>query len=328
MRIGPVTFLLLVPALWAGVRALLLWPEARADATPPVAWADPLPHKALVPSEVARRNSPGRVQSVPRRSAVRFAADERLARISGENLDLNAPAASEEVGTNAAEHSQGFSVSPTINRSGRSNALSLSAWALIRGDVSPGLAAGGQLGGSQAGVRARYRLAGGLYLAARLSGPLQSRLGKEAALALDLRPLPSVPITLSVERRIGLDGGGRDAFGIGAFGGFDREFAPGLSLDGYGQAGLVGLKRRDAYFDGALRAEREIVGAGKLRIGLGAGAWGGAQPGAARLDVGPQIVAHLPVFDGGVRLGAEWRQRVAGRARPNSGPVLSLGANF
>jgi hypothetical protein len=34
------------------------------------------------------------------------------------------------------------------------------------------------------------------------------------------------------------------------------------------------------------------------------------------------------VAHGGLRLGAEWRQRVAGKAKPGSGPALSLGADF
>lgn len=191
---------------------------------------------------------------------------------------------------------------------------------LVRGDTSPGLATAGQLGGSQAGVRARMRLMPGLHLAGRLSGPLRSRTGMEAAIGLDVRPVDSVPVTLMVERRIGLDRGGRDAFVIGAFGGFDRTVAPGLRLDGYAQAGLVGLGRRDGYVDGALRVEQSVTNA----IGIGAGVWGGAQPDAARLDIGPQLVVHTSRF----RIGAEWRQRVGGNARPGSGPVLSLGADF
>jgi hypothetical protein len=198
--------------------------------------------------------------------------------------------------------------------------FSLSAWMLVRGDVSPGLAAAGQLGGSQVGVRARFALAERVHLAARLSGPLQSRLGKEAAIAVDVRPFRAVPVTLTLERRIGLDRGGRDAFSMGAFGGFDRQVARGLRLDGYAQAGIVGLRRRDAYVDGSLRVARDVIGP----VSAGAGLWGGAQPGAARLDVGPQLVLRT----GGLRLGAEWRQRVAGDARPDSGPVLSLGADF
>jgi len=174
----------------------------------------------------------------------------------------------------------------------------------------------------------RRRLAPGLHLAVRISGPLQSSRGKEAALAIDVQPIRALPITFTVERRSGLDSGGRDAFAAGAFGGFDAKLTPRLSIDGYAQAGAVGLKRRDLYVDGSIRLEREVFASPNFRFGVGAGAWGGAQPGVARLDLGPQVVAHVPVASGGIRIGAEWRQRVAGNARPGSGPVLPLGADF
>jgi hypothetical protein len=184
------------------------------------------------------------------------------------------------------------------------------------------------LGGSQIGIRARYRVLGAVHLAARVSTPTGSNHGKEAALALDLTPFGSLPLTVTIERRLALDNGGRDAFGIGIFGGFDREIGPLNRIDGDGQAGVVGLQSRDAYVDGAIRAERELARYGRVRIGAGAGLWGGAQPGASRLDAGPQLVAHAPAGPLSVRIGAEWRQRIAGNARPGSGPVLSLGADF
>jgi hypothetical protein len=205
----------------------------------------------------------------------------------------------------------------------------LSAWAILRGAGDPGLATGGQLGGSQAGLRIGYDVHPGIALAARVSGPLRSTRGKEAALALDLRPIAAVPLTLSVERRVGLDSGGRDAFAVGVFGGLDSVRLPlGVRLDGYGQAGVVGLRTRDFYADGAVRVERPAATLGRASLAAGAGLWGAAQPGVSRLDVGPQIVARLPVPGGGVRIGAEWRQRVAGDARPGSGPALSIGADF
>jgi hypothetical protein len=331
MRIGPVAFLILVPAIWTGVRALMLWPSEEKMPAKTIAWAEPLDRggvaspasgpSPLVPSEVEGRFAIGLSASAPRLRAARYGRDERPPQelaLAHPDQGRNPPPSS------PARTPLSISPEPRSPPTSKRNRFSLSAWLLARGEVAPGLAAAGQLGGSQAGVRVRYAMSDHVHLAARLSGPLQSRLGKEAALALDVRPVASVPITLMVERRIGLDRGGRDAFGIGAFGGFDRELAPRLRLDGYAQAGVVGLKRRDPYVDGALRAERELLRGPGLRVGFGAGAWGGAQPGAARLDVGPQLVARLS----GVRLGAEWRQRVAGNAKPGSGPVLSLGADF
>jgi hypothetical protein len=56
-------------------------------------------------------------------------------------------------------------------------------------------------------------------------------------------------------------------------------------------------------------------------VEVGAGAWGGAQPGAARLDMGPQASFRIPVGRTGIRASAEWRFRVAGDAEPGSGPA-------
>jgi len=36
----------------------------------------------------------------------------------------------------------------------------------------------------------------------------------------------------------------------------------------------------------------------------------------------------LPVEAHAIRIGVQWRERVAGNARPGSGAVLSIGADF
>lgn len=56
---------------------------------------------------------------------------------------------------------------------------------------------------------------------------------------------------------------------------------------------------------------------------------GGAQKGAARLDVGPAASAAVGLGEsGGARLAVDWRFRVAGSAAPKSGPALTLSAGF
>ena len=330
MRVGPVAFLFLVIVGWVVVRGVMLWPVPESGpgrtivwasaGSPPVAKLSSLPPASLV----------SRAPVKPLMSRHAFAAIrlERTADVvRPETVVLAGFAPAEEGPKPAAERSITL---PSVAGSGslRSSRFQLSAWALIRGDVSPGLAAAGQLGGSQIGVRARHPLSKGVQLAARVSGPANSRRGKEAAVALDLRPFEILPVTVTVERRLQLDRGGRNAFGIGLSGGFDREVVRRIWIDGYAQAGLVGFRSRDAYVDGAIRTEREIMKLGSARIGAGAGLWGGAQPGASRMDVGPQIVLRAPLGKMSVRLGAEWRQRVAGNARPGSGSALSLGADF
>lgn len=322
MKFGPVAFLLAAAFSWAALRTAMLWPDASAQAdSPRLAWQPPLPVKTsprLKPAFVRSARVSPETGPPPFASVAQIVAPMPTASPSVEPITLatRSPPAVASLSP------------PGPERPYRANAFSLSAWSIMRGDGGAGLAAAGQLGGSQAGVRARYSLSPSLALAARVSGPLRSSLGKEAAIALDWQPVRGLPVTLSIERRIGLDRGGRDAFAVGASGGFQARLPLKLGIDGYGQAGMVGLDRRDLYADGALRVERTIISADRSRIGVGAGIWAGAQPGVSRVDIGPQLVVHLPVASGGLRIGAEWRQRIAGNARPGSGPSVTLGADF
>ncbi|WP_257215136.1 hypothetical protein [Sphingomonas sp. R-74633] len=199
---------------------------------------------------------------------------------------------------------------------------SLSSWIVVRGSGGAAAAPGGQIGGGQAGVRAAWLLAPRQRLAAygRLTAPLQGK-GREAALGLEWQPT-RVPVRLIAERRFGLDGnpGGT---GLGAITGVDIE-SRGFRLEAYGQAGVVLRRRADPYADGAARGVRMVAASGPVRLGLGAGAWGAAQRDAQRLDLGPS--ATLAVRN--LRLALDWRQRVAGEARPGSGLALTLGADF
>ncbi|MBX3560662.1 MAG: hypothetical protein KF780_02510 [Sphingomonas sp.] len=187
------------------------------------------------------------------------------------------------------------------------------------------LAPGGVLGGSQAGGRLLYRLNGDpgrpFALSARISAPLRGP-GAEAAFGFDWRPVARLPVHLLVERRQELDGG-RSAFAAVIHGGGSIDLPAGARLDAYAQVGAAGLRSRDLFADGAVR-----VG---LRLGpaeIGGGAWGAAQPGAARLDAGPQVSLPLPVAGANLRLSADWRFRLAGDTRPMSGPALTIGADF
>ena len=326
MRIGPVAFLFLVTGGWVLARAVALWPESERLPARQIAWApepklnlrprsSPIP---LISSEVEKQPAKVVIASRLETKRTEDGVTVPLLRIAMAATPNKTPEPSKTVALAPSPSS----LKPSPGR------FSISAWGLLRSDASPGLAGAGQLGGSQVGLRARYRLLEGVHIAARLSAPVGSRRGKEAALALDFAPLRSVPITFTIERRLALDKGGRDAFGAGAFGGFDRQVAPRTRIDGYAQAGVVGLRSRDAYVDGAMRMEGELSYLRGIRVGVGAGLWGGAQPGASRLDVGPQLVAHVPLNLVSVRIGAEWRQRIAGDARPGAGPVLSLGADF
>lgn len=210
-----------------------------------------------------------------------------------------------------------------------SSPWSASAWLFLREGGGGQLATGGQLGGAQAGARVTWRIDDARRLAVfgRVSGPLRQR-GFEAAAGIEWRPLGELPVRLAVERRIALERGGRDAFAAYAFGGVDAIRLGGLRLDAYGQAGAVGARSRDLFADGSVRIGRELALSGRTGVTLGAGAWGAAQPGVARLDVGPQAVVRFPAGDLGLALAIDWRLRVAGQARPGSGPTVTLGVDF
>lgn len=87
---------------------------------------------------------------------------------------------------------------------------------------------------------------------------------------------------------------------------------------------MVGLHDRDMFADGAVRIVLPVRG----RLRIGGGIWGAAQPGVARLDVGPHVALRLPVARTQVWVAADWRVRVAGDAAPGSGPALTLATDF
>ncbi len=203
---------------------------------------------------------------------------------------------------------------------------SLSAWSFVRPGGAAALATGGLLGGSQAGARLVWRLNPGaarpLALSARLSAPLARAAGTEAAIGLDWVPVARLPVHLLAERRQALGGEGRSAFALTALGGMSDARLGRFRLDAYAQAGLVGARSRDLFADGSIRLSLPL----DRNLRVGAGAWAAAQPGLARLDLGPQASLRLP--GRAVTLAADWRLRAAGNAEPGSGPTITLSTDF
>lgn len=102
---------------------------------------------------------------------------------------------------------------------------------------------------------------------------------------------------------------------------YQQQLPLGLLLDGYGQAGVVGARRRDLFADGALTATYPFM----PRFAIGGGMWGGIQPGLSRFDAGPRLSYQLR---SGVRAHLDYRFRVTGKADPASGPALTIAAGF
>lgn len=220
-------------------------------------------------------------------------------------------------------------------RIGGGNRWSGAAWVLWRGESDGAMPSAAILGGSQAGARVDYALLPGAALRpvayGRVSAALRQPIGAEGAAGLAIHPPASLPLTLAVERRQALSTDGRNDFAIVAAGGIDRRaIGQGLRLDGYAQTGMVGLAARDGFVDGRLVLDRAVTpsGASDHELAIGGGLWGGAQPGATRLDIGPSATLRLRPGSAGLRLSAEWRARVAGDARPSSGLAFTIGADF
>ncbi len=192
----------------------------------------------------------------------------------------------------------------------------------------------GAYGGSQAGLVLRYQLAPSsalrptLYL--RASTGLHYPRGEELAAGFAFRPLGNVPVAVMGEGRVTRTTSGsviRPAVAVVS------ELPPaklplGIRAEAYGQAGWVGGKDQTPFIDGQARIEKPVVRSGSMELRLGAGAWGGAQKGASRVDLGPTATLDLPIGPVGSRLSADYRFRVAGNAAPGSGVAITLSAGF
>ena len=212
---------------------------------------------------------------------------------------------------------------------------SADGWVLMRNDTTtPILSGRPSYGRSQAGAVLRYSLAPAnalrpqAYL--RASAALAGARERELAAGVSARPLASVPLRLAVEGRVGETGRGTHvrpaAFAVSEFPPLRLPF--GVRAEAYAQGGYVGGEFATAFVDGQARLERRLARRGEAELFAGAGVWGGAQKGSARLDIGPTAVVTFRLGDGRGRIAADYRFRVAGGAEPSSGPALTLSAGF
>lgn len=215
-------------------------------------------------------------------------------------------------------------------------------WLLLR-QGSGGLAAASgfpSYGASQAGGVIRYALAPGsphkpqAYL--RISRAIGGFDESEAAAGLSARPFASLPLRLLGEARVQRSAGGTTRVRPAAS--LVSELPPArlplrIAGEAYAQVGYAGApigSKRGAtpFFDVQAVADRKLASAGIAELRLGAGAWSGGQKGAARLDLGPRASLRLDTAPARSRLALDWRFRVAGDARPGSGPTLTFSAGF
>ena len=333
----PLRFLGAAATGWIGLRVVLLWPHIHTPADvlrviAPIARTEPVPA-----AFVARTALPVHRRAHP--IAVALRADTAQAR-RGPDPTKVALALLGLVRYAEAQPVEQAPILPGLPRASsrtpsHEDKISLpsrwsaSFWLVARGGagIAPGTL-GGQLGGSQAGARLAYlfdrkrRLA----IAARVTTPLGAGV-REAALGVEWQPT-RLPVRIVAEERFALNGGASGP-AIGVVGGFGPIAIPlDFRLEGYGQAGAIHRRDTEAYVDGAVRVSRTLTTIGPARVDVGAGAWGAAQRGAARLDIGPSLGVTVPIGKQPVRLALDWRQRVAGDARPGSGLALTLGTDF
>lgn len=322
-RVGrPLRFLAATLGGWTLFRTVMLWPVADTPeelmelVVPPVAAAE-RPTSAVAPVRAAKAHHRAVVVR-PARSVAQ--ADP----ISSPKISVAEPVQRPPVIKAVPILPPPIVPEPLPRAASR---WSGSAWAVARGDGGGRDVLGGsQLGGSQAGARIAYAVGSDrrAALVARFATPLEGS-GREMGLGVELRVRPG--LRLVAEQRVAL-GGGRGGPSAFAVGGVGPVPVAGVRLEAYGQAGAVKRQRLEPFADGAVRMARLVSELGRVQFDLGIGAWGGAQRDAARLDLGPSLGAVLPVGRRSIRVTLDWRQRVAGDARPGSGPALSAGMDF
>jgi hypothetical protein len=284
----------------------------------------PLPPRPVRAAPV--RATPGRsvAPSQTRKGAMRMVAGHQLLYAAALGaLPLPAEVAAFEVRRTAAQ--------PGKRR------WSADAWLLWRQGstgLAPTAALGGSYGASQAGMVFRYRLtdqartALAVYL--RSSAPLDQPDASELALGLQAQPLRRVPLRTFAEVRGDRQSGNlRGRLSAGVITAMGPQRLPlGFQAEPYGQVGYVTGPGGTWFADGQVRVDRRVLRHGRAELRAGAGAWGGAQRDAARLDAGPGLTLSFPLGPAQARLSADWRYRVAGKAAPGSGLAVTLATGF
>ena len=332
----PLRFLLLVTVGWIGTRTLMLWPTGVRTAIPAmVRGGSIVPQAAAVimairtPIAVTSSSTPSFVAALPPRLTV---MRESSGVPNATFVAWSAPAQKKPPApASEVRKPQLIAGLPTsLNRPTpyRSRFFG-SAWLFARdGSGTVGAVPGAQLGGAQAGVRLAYALTEDrrVAIAARAASPLGKGM-RELALGVEWQP-SRLPLRIVAEQRFALNEG-RGGPSLSVVGGAGPvPIVAGFNLEGYGQAGVIGRDKGEAFVDGAVRLARPIAKICGIQLDLGGGAWAAAQKDASRLDIGPSLSARLPIGPQPVRLSLDWRQRIAGNARPDSGAVLTLGADF
>lgn len=328
MRGQPLYFIGIVVATWIAVRGLLLWPHADAPASRVAQAIATLPRVLTL-----ERDSVATARAVAARRLVEVRSIPR-ARRGGADVALSAPVGNYPLRVDSTDKTappvsdmrpaapSGFPATPAK----RASRWSVSAYAIARRGFGTDLASP-LLGGGQAGARVVYAVnrSERIGVFARATTPLKDG-PRELAAGVQWQPT-RLPVTMFAEVRAARGLGIAPV--VAAFGGVNAvPLALGFRLDGYAQGGVIDRHGLQGFADGQVRAARAVATPARLAFDVGAGVWAAVQRGARRVDVGPSVSVLLPAGERLARVTLDWRRRVAGNARPGSGPVLSLGADF
>lgn len=215
-------------------------------------------------------------------------------------------------------------------------------WLLMRAGSGAAAQAPGaaSYGASQAGAIVRYRFGKGEpqdaygYLRTSLAINAPGK-DKELALGFGVRPVRRLPVRVLMEAR--LQDTSRSSMRVRPVATVITEIPwqrlpRGFRLEAYGQAGYAGGQYATPFFDAQALIDHPVRGLvprnNDLRAGIGT--WSGGQEGAVRLDIGPRVAFRLEggQLIGPTRVALDWRFRVAGNARPGSGPTMTVTSAF
>lgn len=232
----------------------------------------------------------------------------------------------------------------SIGRAKASNSgrrLTFDAWAFWRQgsrDLATTIGRSPTYGASQLGGVLRYRLDPAskhdprffvrAYRALVPQGETELSAGASA------RPLRGVPVRLHAEvRATERPGAPGSKIDIRPAVFATSELPPlqlplGSRFEAYAQAGYVGGNGGTAFADGQMSLLHNFARFSIGRLSGGAGAWAAAQEGASRVDVGPSLRFDTELGKVPVRVTADYRARVAGDAKPDSGFAVTLSSGF
>ena len=229
-----------------------------------------------------------------------------------------------------------FSLVEPPEKRGSVRLIKIYAYSFWRhGDAVQGMLGSGQYGGGQSALLMTIPMlefpkdvdGSAFALIGRASVAHDDPHEREWSAGLLWRPTNSFPAYLTIEQRFRSDR--PDTVAVFVSGGhYETSLPLGFVLDGYGQAGFVTSKAGGGFADAQLHMLKKMAGHGPANLAAGAGAWAGGQSDIMRVDIGPSVRTGLQAGSMQLQLDASWRFRIAGDARPDDGPAVTLSTSF